>query len=324
MSCDFTFMSSVQEKVDGIITPSDTKLKEFKVRDEIVSKDIRGIKRAVPTADERDAMQRQLDKLNTKLDNIPIEINPDNGMAVTSSSEALLMRRIEVLEAKLQKALSYNEDLVSSYKAEQVFTPTNYNEKITTQYTDTKVDYGKWMGEIEDYTSNGYLDTRNTDTTGIHKFLNDAPTNFKGLTYRGSRLTSDQLNALDAYVKEGSILSNINPMSTSTDFDVAKGFTKGDIQNGRKDAIFTFNTTGHDVRNYSTYSNEDEVLIGHGKHFQVLSKFETDMQVHILLEEIDPEIVKLMGTSKSKIGSDIFGLLGIGLGLSQIKGETNG
>lgn len=185
---------------------------------------------------------------------------------------------------------------------------------------DREVDYSKWYDAIEDYTSMGYEDVnwqlRHKTASPLHKgnkvlkFLDEAPENFDGIVYRGSRATPEQQAMIEG-LEEGSTLTNKTPLSTSVDFEAGRAFATYDYEKNIKPVMLTIKGKGHDIAHASTNFDEAEVLMKPGKVFRLNDKIETNTQIQLVLEEVHPDIAKLY---KSKA---VEGVLGVG-GLSVI------
>jgi len=198
-----------------------------------------------------------------------------------------------------------------------VFVKQGHNKVLL---SDDVSDYAKYMDEIEEYTGTGYMELADirkgkAQTLGINTMLDNTKANFYGYTYRGTRLTKEQSKSF----KVGTILTNKVPISTTKEFIIANNFVKGDVSKDIKDTIIYFKTTGHDIQKYSGLPREQEVLLNKGKYFQILSRHDTDLTSHILVEEISPELVPLLPADIAKtINSKVLGL-GFGiLGVSNI------
>ena len=199
---------------------------------------------------------------------------------------------------------------------EPLFIKQTPNSKL-----DVNEDYSKFQSEIEDYTGTGYTELaaarKGEVELDIQKFLDDQPENIDGNFYRGSRIDEKQFAAVKNSMATGSLLGTKVPISSSKDFEVATNFVKGDLMKGRRDLIVYFKSKGHNIQRFSGLSGEQEVLLNSNKIFQVLSYKDTKLQVHIMLEEVRPEIFKLMqeaGTNL-KVDKSVLGIAGIGLGL---------
>lgn len=317
----------VKDLVDDIAVPEEAVLRRIESTDARKFRAANGELR-----DKRKVLQAEIDKLTKQYialtDGIgKYPINPNTGEYIVPKSHIDLDNKLYELNKQLEdlddaiESARYN---MSIFKPSVVFKGTGANK------VDREIDYSEWDDVIADYTNLSYVgDIANIragrdDPGGISKFLDNAEQNFKGTVYRGSRLESTQLDELKAVMAKGSIITNKAPMSTSVDPKVAVEFSRGSPLQGKKHAIFTFKTTGHDIKKYSTVVEEDEVLLANNKYFQVIEMFETDMQVHVLMEEVPAEVVKVMKESPEfastlKTASNkILGALGLGLGAKAI------
>ena len=124
--------------------------------------------------------------------------------------------------------------------------------------------------------------------------------NFDGAVYRGTRLRGPQVKAYEA-LKEGQILSNKAPLSTSSKVIEAADFlpNQQSVEVDRLDSIIAGlgsdkeslmvtirSKNGYDISEASSL-DEAEVLIKPGTALRVIRKDETGNIKHLLLEEVE-------------------------------------
>jgi hypothetical protein len=168
---------------------------------------------------------------------------------------------------------------------------------------DKSIDYSEYADAIEAYTGTSYADTNRLLRQGgqsnskIIKFVTEAPENFSGGVYRGTRLDAEQQRVLSK-LTDNDVLSNASILSTSVDRTKAADFANGETLSGKKPTMLTIVGTGHDLAGRSN-SGEAEVLMKPGKFFTIVDKVVTDTQVHIALKEITAAEAKGKKINKS-------------------------
>ena len=155
----------------------------------------------------------------------------------------------------------------------------------------------------------------------LHK-LWTYPPNFDGAVYRGTRLKSAQVKAYDG-LKEGDILSNSAPLSTSKESKITADFlpNQTSVEVNRLDSIMSGlgsdreslvvtirSKNGYDISKQSVLSGEQEVLIKPNTALRVVRKDVTGNIKHLLLEEVEVPT----GAKMNKHILQALGLVGAG------------
>lgn len=194
----------------------------------------------------------------------------------------------------------------------------------TNNQVDNSIDYSEYKDAIDAYTGLGYVKTNRALRNGMEsrskvlEFLDKAPENFKGSTYRGTRL-NEQQQAMVNRMTAGDVLSNVSPLSTSVSSDIGTQFVTGERIGKKKPTLLTIEGSGHDISVHSGSPEEAEVLMKPGKFFKVVDKFITDSQAHLHLKEITEEEAKSL---KTPINKSILAIPAV-VGLSQMKDKQN-
>ncbi len=308
--------ADVVSKVDGINAMSDSKIAELKAED---ARAFKGGSGEITDSETLKGIKDRIAKIDEKLADYEPRTHPFTGEEMTPTWVDTARKQKARLEDKLVDAP--NADDLQKYEDYQMSDSVYSGSKDNT--IDKSIDYEDYAKEIKAYTGEDYYFGAKVDRGGreivqnVQKFLDNTPENFSGVSYRGSRLTAGQVVDLRKSLKNGDVIRSTLPISSSTDAGTAVEFGKGSIRRKRKDAMFTFKGSGHDIKGHSTMGEEDEVLINSDKIYELVNVVETDMQVQILLKEITKDAV-----GSRDINNRILSVLGIGTMIGAASGTT--